>query len=228
MRHLYSKKAFTLMEIIIASTIVAVIILGVVTSSISLQRASKNSSNSYFAAQSTQTLLNYFLEDAYKAVGTISSKGILIGTAETGDANTTCFYQQNVGVPLAEFRSNGLPVTTPAATAPQWVCYTYPLVGESTGNVYSCTKNVTSAAPGSCLTETNKKLVGRAKDVTPLFEVVPDQLGGQKVLFHVQISNCLKVGAGITCGSGDADNPYVVKEGSVSPPAHSASPITIN
>jgi prepilin-type N-terminal cleavage/methylation domain-containing protein len=225
MRRNRSNKAFTLIEIIIASTVVAVILMGIVTSSISLQRSSKNSSNSYFVAQTTQTFLNQILLDAYKAVGNIGSPGIRIGTV---DPNTTCFYQQNVGVPLVEFLVSGLPsiITNPVPQPPQWACYTYPLITDATGgDLFACRKPVTSTGPlygaGACTTGS----LGKIKSAEMSFVTLDTQGGTQKVIFHAEIKNCLKVtGVGVTCGAGDSDNPYVVKEGSASPPAHSASP----
>lgn len=203
---IYNSTAFTLLEIIIASTVVGIIMLGIVTSNISLQKNSQDSSNSYFISSTTQTMLNQILKDASLAVGTPSSRGIAIGTGgtpSTGDANTFCIQQE----------------AAPTSSVRFWKCYTWV---QATYGVYSCTR----ASLGSCNSSNN--FLGTAKTrIVPTFNIDPSS-GNQKVLFDVIIENCLNPAAASCCNPSDpscvpdSSNPYVIKEGSVSPYGHSA------
>lgn len=233
---------FTLIEIIVSSTVVGVLLLGIITASISIQRSSKSAADSYFVTFSTQNLLNHIIQEAYKAVGSPSYPGVIIGTAPagtdasgnpvfaagTGDADTMCFFQQNYGVEMGEIIANGgaLPGYLPAdAAVPTWACYTYPAVG-SYGDVHFCKNafvndSAVNYGAGVCTTASSGyvKSLGSVKSVTPSFSIVATQGGAQKALFEVSVLSCLNPALG--CASGDAANPAVTKNGGVSPAAHS-------
>ncbi len=70
-------RSFTIIEILVASIVVSIILLGVITTSISLSNSARFSSGNYFVTQSTQSTLNHILKNAALAIGTPSNPGFV-------------------------------------------------------------------------------------------------------------------------------------------------------
>ncbi len=239
---IYNPIGLTLIELLVASSVIGLIMLGVITSNITLQKNTLDYANSYYVLQNTNQSLNHILAAASLAVGTPNNPGVALynprpsrcrSTARNGEAymgqdqtrhnlcavnsgdpNTFCFHQ-NV---------DPTDVTWPGMVDPtkdRWLCYTF-----SSPNISWCTKTF-SSGPSSCSGSGNVETgtLGTAKTVTASFSLnsycfsIPCD-GRQKALFNVTIINCKDPTA--NCSPGNANNPYVVKSGSVSPPGHSA------
>lgn len=218
-------KAFTLMEIIVASMIVAVAMLGIITSNISLQKNAQDTSNAFYVASMTQQMLNQILLDASLAVGTGSNPGVAIATGtamgngyntvSTGDAKSFCFYHYDPAN-----------TTNPGS----WACYTW---DSSSNGIYYCTRS----SAGACSTST--AFLGKSKDPfslssNPNFIMTTTASGHQRVLFYITLENCLDPSnlnccdpSDSVCTSSanppDSSNPYVKKGGGVSPSGVTAS-----
>ena len=81
-------KAFTLFEIIITTAIVGIMMLGIVTTNIALQKTTKDAAERYYVTQMTNNTLNRILHNASLAVGWGSigsdhySSGIVTGSGQ--------------------------------------------------------------------------------------------------------------------------------------------------
>lgn len=213
-------KAFTIIEVLVASVVVSIIMLGVITTSISLSNSAKFSSANYFVSQNTQSALNQIIAQASIAIGTPSNPGFvgvdnLIDKDETGadvvddsgdvltrssltsgSSNSFCI-RQNFSVDGDYSSSNPIAYN-------RWACFTF---NPSNYNLYSCYKPfdinrlpgsvayVANAAsqPGDCKpSDWGYTLVGTAK-VKPVTSLTINAAGGgsQKVIYQVTIDNCL-------------------------------------
>ncbi|MBI3602502.1 MAG: hypothetical protein HY209_06385 [Candidatus Omnitrophica bacterium] len=203
-----SHLALSLMELIVASVVVIIILLGIASSQLIFQRNSNYFGSNYFVSAMTDNMLNHILTSASMAIGSgiANDKGILIGLAETGDANTFCIHQdvQKTLGPGVDYPGtvNGDLFTT---ANHRWLCYT---LDSTTHQLTYCDRTYTSGAakcpPG------NGIVLGTALNVGP-----PSFTNG---LFSIAITNCMDPTQS-TCGT--TSNPSVTKTGSVSPSAHS-------
>jgi type II secretory pathway pseudopilin PulG len=194
---------FTLLEIIVASVVVATIMLGIVTSNLTLQKDTRDASNGFYIAATTQQTINQILKDASLMVGSLSQLGM------TGE---------NI------LNKNGSQTNTPGSTnfcfnqsdpaAPVYVCYTL-----TSNKIQRCGPSVNTCSGGTDL--------GTAKSITTTFTVNSTQTNGQQALFDVIIENCLDPAAASCCDPTDntcnpsISNPYVKKEGIVQPSGQS-------
>lgn len=164
---LSDKNAITLSELLIATVIVGIIMLGVVSADFAIQKFYKDSSTGAVTGFNTIAMINNINNAAFNAVGSITpvaDKGILIDTSITGGldsvaANTFCFRTtQN----------------------PPWQCYSGLLDASNVLNLYSCSKNSAS----SCATTDTK--LAPITSVQASFTVVTTA-GSQRCLFTVTL-----------------------------------------
>lgn len=213
------------MELIIASVVVTVVMLGVVSASIILQKNSTDYTNRYFVTQTATNVLNSILADASQVVGTVNCPGIVIGinstgtggcalSSGTGDANTICFYQDMNGAGIG----NG---TIQDTTYGQWACYTY-----SANNIYRCTSNYNNGGNqgmNQCNAGAGSTLVGTASALP--WPSASFNTG----VFSLTVDNCWNPAIASCCNpintncSSDSSNPFAEKKGSVSAGSYSAS-----
>ncbi len=243
MKKYHQTAAFTLFEVIISTVVVAIIMLGIVTSMISLEKMNRISSDGYYVMQNSSNALNHILKNASLAVGSPAYPGFATGTAGGtslgmdsqgntissrvsggGNVNTFCF-NQTAGDPAV-------------ATSNSWLCYTWvppslPKGPTTNGNIYTCIRTG-GIVPAAC--DVTDKIVGTAKNITEKFSINNSSVGGQKTLFNVKVESCLDNTIPSCCDPGlplcptgfpncctpDTNNPYVVKEGSVSLSLHTA------
>lgn len=229
--------AFTLMEVIVASIVVGITVLGIIASNINLQKISKNISDNYYVIQNTNTSLNHILQNASKTVGVISSSsdasisygfadgsggyGVVLGKnsndaqvtsvspSDSSGNNTFCFNQ-----------TQGDPNDPNVAV---WLCYTW---DPNTYNIYWCKENSATA----CALDTSV-LLGTAHAITRTYSISdPQDNTQQRVRFDVEIDNCLDNAEASCCNPDpnidpnckpDNNNPYIVRKGGVSPPGYS-------
>ena len=218
---LSKSKSFTLLEIIIASAIVGILILGIISANMMMQKNSQFFGGGYYVETTTQTILSQILADASLAVGTNTYPGIIIGITPvstgsftlpsgTGQANTTCIYQESTFNTPMDDPSN-------SSGTPSWSCYTYPTAAPG-GPIYHCvTPFIYNSTPYHGLTTNcNSGSLGSVSTMTPFFNYSPGVGNIKKAYFEVIIENCLNPTS--NCPSTQpADNPYVKKTGTVAP-----------
>ena len=184
-------KAFTLLEVIIAAAVSSIIVLGILSSSITLQKTKMDSSNSYFLSQNSLNTLNHMITGASLAIGTPSNPGILIGSRWGGSwssSNSVCIHQN-----IDPATSTDWPGTVDD-TKNRWLCYTYiptepALAGFNPGTIYWCTM---AYVPGASLygatdctaSSNNLKALSKASSVTASFTL-------NTALFNVEIKSCM-------------------------------------
>ena len=216
MRKKINFKAFTLVELLVASGVVGIVMLGVISSNMAMQRDTIDFTKNYSLIQNTNNTLNHILNSAslmvgspsdvgfaYKTLGTFSigidDLGHPVYALLTGDNNTFCFNQND------------------PPTYKTWVCYTY---DPNSYNIYWCKSTNTNTCTG-----TNGSLLGTAKSMPTVTFTVnpthdPNQSWLKKALFEISIDNCSDPSQVCSSGGGST-NPFVTKSGSVSPPAYS-------
>ena len=131
MKKILSKKALSLLELIIASVIVVIVVLGIFAINSVLSNNNQDYGQRYSVKSATQVTLNHILNNASKAIGseTIDSKnnldeGILIGN-EVGDPNSFCIHQ-DIPILLPDNTTVNLtPGTPPNYANSRWLCYTW-------------------------------------------------------------------------------------------------------
>lgn len=120
-----NNKAITLVELIVASLISTVVIMGLFTVLQSTQNAATGFGERNVVNGATQATLNHIMRNAAQVVGSGvgNNKGILIGVAD-GLANNQSFcFAQDTNNP-------------PDAVGNIWICYTQILT-----NLYQCSSN---------------------------------------------------------------------------------------
>jgi|GEM_PF-4540098 len=238
---IYSNRTgFTLTEVIIASSIVGIIMWGIISSNLSLQKSTQEYAGGYLNTLNTNNVLTKVLNDAAKAAGTPSCPGYANGASNGTSLSNSCAvlgtgaYQGNsstaIGfIPVAIdggdentfcFQS----VSNLDASSPTWLCYTWIPPGVSNAyNIYSCSMTSVNPAPCSAV----NTLIGTAKRISPKF-FINSASGSQQVLFSITIENCPNPVASSCCDPIDPSctpdniNSYIKKSGSVSPTSHTA------
>jgi hypothetical protein len=145
MKKLFSKTAFSLLELIITSVLVVFVILGIFAVNGVLSNNNQDYGQRYFVKSETQTTLNHILNNASMAIGSgtnvpagasyVPDQGILVGTAGLGSGdpannpNSFCIHQDiPISQPLDGAKVNPS-LNNPSSTPPnynnsRWLCYT--------------------------------------------------------------------------------------------------------
>jgi hypothetical protein len=219
MKILHSKTAFTLIELIIASLLVVVVLLGTFSITNVLSNSGQDYGQRYLVKSETQASLNHVLNNASLAQGSANNndEGILYNGNDPGifDANSFCIHQPGNLV-------GG--VNTPNSNAINflndiWLCYTL-----AAGQINWCAEKYTPGADprgaSSCTAAplaniiTASTYLGTALNFTPTFT---NAAGGQ-LLFSIVINNCLDTTLATCTPAGDpVNNPYISVTGSVIP-----------
>ena len=219
-----SESAFTLIELIVASMLVVVVLMGIFSISNVLSNNNQDYGQRYLVRSETQATLNHILNNASLALGTVNAndEAILTG-AQVGDANSFCIRQPGN-------LQNG--VTTPNSNiinsnADIWLCYS--LTNNNTvswcAETYTPGNNPRGAT--SCAASTNLlsavTFLGTANSMAMVFTKTTP-------LFSITLQNCLNNTGTTTCNgngafpgttpgisSDPANNPEVSITGSVIP-----------
>jgi len=192
MKRIFSKTGITLVELIVATVLVAVVLLGIFSISMVLNNNNQGYGQRYVIKSSTQTTLNHIINNASLAVGSglSNDKGILIGTADgLADDNSFCIHQHPNN-------------TSTDTTGDTWACYSL-----FNNQINYCTMpyNVGALARGaqSCTTGTNlttgPTFLGTAYSISnyngnsspPSFYINGTNSGGPPMVFTITIQNCL-------------------------------------
>jgi len=233
-----SKTAFTLIELIIATALVVIVLLGMFSINSVLSNNSQDYGQRYLVKSGTQITLNHILNNAGLAVGSANAndEGILIGGAANGpaDPNTFCIHQASQSV-------QGAQNLIGFNTGDIWVCYSWSAnqinwcaerYNGSVGDPRGATSCTAAIAAGTVIpnptTGSNQTFLGSANtgfaNLPPTFTS-----DGVQLLFTITLQNCLNNSAASCNGNGanpgstpgvssdPVNNPEVVVSGSASP-----------
>jgi prepilin-type N-terminal cleavage/methylation domain-containing protein len=203
-----SKRAFTLIELMVSLALVSIVLLGIFSINMVLSNNNIDYGQRYLVKSDTQNTLNHILNDASLATGS----GITVGTPPevdkgiltAADGLTTdqiCIHEDQAGDNWVCYKFDGAAFQISSCSKP------YLLTGDATGK---------RGANAACA----YTFVGTAKGITPTFTNTGNQL-----LFTVNIWNCLDDtaltcdgGGGIGISSDTANNPEVSLTASTTQP----------
>lgn len=209
----YYSRAFSLFELIIASAVISIIMLGILTTMNALQKDTKSFSGGYYVNQQTNNILNHMATAASLAFGSPNDPGIVgVSNFDGGAGNwlvvgglgsdpftadkTFCIHQN---VSQGDTNWPG----TVDTNVERWLCYTAPQGTNGDYNVYWCSRN----SAGACLT--TDRVIGKARSVIPILSL-DGTPGNSRNSFQVTIQSCYENTP--TCNQNpantSADNPY--------------------
>ena len=222
-----SIRAFTLIELIITTILVAVVVLGMLSINSVLSTNNQDYGQKYLVKSSTQSTLNHILNNATLAVGSgtnisgMVDQGIIYGSSGVNDANTFCIHQD--------------PNNTPGNFSDDiWFCYTWydPTIDPNYAyQIKYCTMPYTyNLSPyrgaAACADSTATYLGTALKNPVPDISFNTDgSTAGTPLIFSIKITNCLNNSLSSCSSSGPsgqsvsdaASNPEVQISGSVTP-----------
>ena len=228
MKKIFSKTAYTLIELIVSLLLASFVVLGIYSIDQVLNNNAQDYGQRYLVKSETQVTLNHILNNAALAVGDGMSDsfgnvhlGILSGAGNppgAGDANTFCIHQ------AANSNISG-------SGSPLWLCYTwYPSTDPTYPNqIEYCTFPYTAATGAPSFRgalpckSTNSPATGPTFLGTA-FALPAVTFAGSTGSFTVTLQNCLN-NAASSCNAGGAgistdqiNNPEVQISGTVFPP----------
>ena len=132
MKEIILKKGVTLIELIIAVSLISIVLLGIYAVSSVLGNNNQDYGQKYLVKSETQATLDNILQNASMAIGSkatdgtgkLIDQGVLLGNDPVsgwGDPNSFCIHQN------------------PTGGADIWQCYTYYPAGASANQIFSCT-----------------------------------------------------------------------------------------
>ena len=227
MKKIFSKTAFTLIELIVSLALVSVIVLGILAISTVLSNNGQDYGQRYLVKSETQIALNHILNNASLAVGSANTndEGILYkGNYPGFDPNSFCIHQAGTGdVPPGQNLINWpsdiwLCYTwSPATYQINWCAETYSGPGADPRGASSCSTSVTRIPNPQ--TGTNTTFLGTAYSISNPSPLSFNSTTG----FSITIQNCLNDSAS-SCYNPNpalqdpANNPQAQVSGSVFPP----------
>ncbi|MBF0490533.1 MAG: hypothetical protein HQL15_07935 [Candidatus Omnitrophica bacterium] len=211
-----SNKAMTLIEILVATAVASMVLFGALLSTTALQKSTNDFGANYANKAQSSAVLDHILRNAGLAMGSDMGpefdKGILIGSAETGDADTVCIHQDvdDKGVENLDSAQD--------TKDDHWLCYSLKTSGTTRG-IYYCYKSYDSSVScptcrGASACSVTDKFLGTASSWIPSFK-----LNGRQLLFTMSITSRLKSTSDVK--SNDGSNPETTVSGGVSPAMHS-------
>jgi hypothetical protein len=234
MKKIFSKTAYTLIDLIISLMLVSVVILGVFSINTVLSNNNQDYGQKYSVKSQTQTTLNHILNNAALAVGNgtldpngHSEIGILVG-AQVGDPNSFCIHQDIPSGPYSapttidNATANNPSSSPPNYTNSRWLCYTWSSV---TYQINYCAMpynyNLANRGAANCSSgnvTSGPFYLGTAYKITPAF--TDSEVSGQ-MSFSATILNCLNDSLATCSNTGTsadpANNPETNLSGSVIP-----------
>ena len=221
MKKIFSKTAYTLIELIVSLMLASVVILGIYSVQEVLNSNNQDYGQRYLVRSETQLTLNHILNNASLAVGDgASTNGMLDLSILAGagvppgvnDANSFCMHQAGTGdTPPGQNIIN--------SAADIWLCYTW---SPATYQIYYCTMSFNAgaspyrgAAAPCTSSSANYTFLGTAYSAPTIAFV------GSTGSFTVTLTNCLSNAAGSCSSTGTStdqiNNPEVQISGSVFP-----------
>lgn len=102
-----NQNGITLTELLVASILIGIVMIGVASFSVSIQKLQSATNRSSVIAMRTTAVMNRMVKDAYLAVGDEANRGVVAGSGGTG---SICFRHD----------ADNNPATY---TGDDWVCY---------------------------------------------------------------------------------------------------------
>ncbi len=225
---IFKTTALTLIELIFATTLVSVVLVGLFSITSVLSTNSQDYGQKYLLASQTQATLNHILGNAALAVGSASANPAPIVTNAGGDPNSFCIHQG----PNNNILSN--------ANEDLWLCYSlsgYQISWCAVNYANSPSSCSAAVAAGHLIGGTTVNFVGTAYGITsPIITDPPAPASSPSYTnptFSIIIENCLNDSAATcvpdcrystagTCTNGGTTNPVsnpeVVRYGSAATP----------
>ncbi|MBF0490532.1 MAG: hypothetical protein HQL15_07930 [Candidatus Omnitrophica bacterium] len=199
-----------------ATSVASMVLMGALLSTTALQKSANDHGAGYENQSQASLVLDHILHNASLAMGSDmnkdSDKGILVGSAETGDADTVCIHQDvdDKGVMHLDSAQD--------TKDDHWLCYSLKTSGTTRG-IYYCYKSYDSSVScptcrGASACSVTDKFLGTASSWIPRFEP-----NGRQLLFTMSITSRLKSTSDVK--SNDGSNPETTVSGGVSPAMHS-------
>jgi len=245
MKNERSKTAFTLIELIVSTLLVAIVLLGIFSISMVLSNNSQDYGQRYLVTSETQITLNHILNNAALAVGSLNpnDQAILIGgTNNLVGPNGFCIHQAGTNPLLST--SNPVPgqnlIGSPSDI---WLCYFWVA---ASNEIEWCAEQYPANAVTNPGTVPNPRGATRCPSA-PVANLIPNPATGANItilgtantgfaalpptftssasqlLFSITLQNCLNNsaascnGGGAGISSDPANNPEVVVSGSITP-----------
>jgi prepilin-type N-terminal cleavage/methylation domain-containing protein len=223
MKKEFSNTAFSLIELLVALTLLSIVILGIFSINGVLVNNNQDYGQRYLVRSETEITLNHILKNASLAVGSanINDNGILLG-ADLGDANSFCIHQAGINTGIGNNLIDN--------ASDIWLCYE--LIGNQINwcaETYNAGITLTLLR-GASKCSTSATLIaghpitflGRAFSITRLNGVLSTPSFDGTTGFSITIQNCLDNTA-VTClNTGTSTDPVINPEvqisGSIFPP----------
>ncbi len=228
MKRIFSKTAFTLIELIVSGLLVTVVLFGIISIQMVLSNNNQDYGQRYLVKSQTQTTLNRILNDAALAVGSAANTGtpsvpdlgIVIG-AQMGPGlnnNSFCMHQQPNGSGSDIWACYKLDTNAASATYQQ-VLYCNKTYNPNDATGYRGSNGACNPPSWQFLGTANSitQTAGTTLPSSPYFNT------SGPLLFSINILNCLNNSASSCNGSGmgvssdPTGNPEVQLSGSVIP-----------
>jgi prepilin-type N-terminal cleavage/methylation domain-containing protein len=229
-KRFFSKTAFSLIELIVALTLMSVIVLGIFSINMVLVNNNQDYGQRYLVKSATQITLNHILNNASLAVGSANANDepFLIGTTNygasdpngVGDVNSFCMHQAGgAGNNLINNASGIWLCYQLTGNQINWCAETY-VPGNDPRGALSCSA---ASAGGFLIAGVPITFLGTAHSITTLNGVSSPPVLDPITGFVITIQNCLDDSAA-SCYNATpslqdpANNPQVQISGSVFPP----------
>ncbi len=201
---LQSKSGLTLTELIVASVLVGIIMVGIVSFNFAMKRLEDTSSSTAILASKAAAFMSIIKKDAQKAVGNLTDNGVMT------DGNTTICFRHDVASTPSDY------------TDDQWVCYNH---SGAAPRAVSRHENVTApipcTSPVNCTAQDSRTMSNLIELETDVFFSVPGGCGActsGNTMEHIDITF-----TAIRDGNDPSDplrNPTITLTTKVNPPAH--------
>ncbi|MBN1869625.1 MAG: prepilin-type N-terminal cleavage/methylation domain-containing protein [Candidatus Omnitrophica bacterium] len=123
-----NKKGLTLAELLVASILISIVMIGVASFSASMQQFQNSTNRTTILAMRTMSVMNQIERDGYLAIGDETNPGVVIGG--TANKESICFRHDADGDPMT-YDNN-------------WVCY----YGRANRELWLCGDNPTVPVDG--------------------------------------------------------------------------------
>ena len=196
------KKGLTLTELLVASALIGIVMIGVASFSASIEKMHNSSNRSTLVAMKAASTMNRLTRDAYLTVGDETDRGVITGGA--GKKESICFRHDTDLDPSSY-------------TGDTWTCYFI----NPQKYVFLCNPNLTPPVDnwGDCKTGAGDPQELLLSDVADFFTVVDDVGVGPLQYIEFNLEAKLIRNQPVH----PVKNPVHTISSRVSPPGHSAS-----
>lgn len=231
MKKFFTQNAFTLIELIVATLLIAVVIFGIFSIQLILSNNGQDLGQKYLVKSQTQTALNHILNNASLAYSDTVGDPAIVTAGIAGDApgvtQSFCIHQPA--------NKNGVVYNLANSATDIWLCYSWTNTNLNPYQINWCAEPFGAAGtPASCnaaiangniisVNGNNVTFLGSAFSIAPTY-ISSAANGGP--LFSITIQDCLNNASGCRASGTSTDmnnNPEVPLSGSVIPLQASAS-----